>query len=148
MLLTASELAYTVLRITGAIYLTWMGIGMIRNGLRHRGSMSEAPVENSSQSVFGAWGRGLGTNLLNPKVGVFYVAMLPQFLPDGVSHLLMGCALAVVHNVEGMLWFTALIGAASLAKTWLRRAAVQRVMDTVTGTIMVGFGLKLAASHR
>nr|WP_216911414.1 LysE family transporter [Nocardia noduli] len=92
--------------------------------------------------------RGLGTNLLNPKVGVFYVAMLPQFLPDGVPPLLMGCALAVVHNIEGMLWFTALITVAELARTWLSRDSVRRAMDAVTGVVLVGFGVKLASSHR
>ena len=147
-LLTASELAYAVLRIAGAIYLVWMGIGMIRDGLRRRGVIPEDAVDDSSRGVFGAWARGLGTNLLNPKVGVFYVAMLPQFLPDGVPPLLMGCALAVVHNVEGMVWFTAIITAAGLARTWLSRDTVRRAMDTVTGTVLVGFGLKLATSHR
>ncbi|MGW5106324.1 LysE family translocator [Nocardia sp. NPDC004123] len=146
-LLTASELAYTVLRTAGAIYLVWMGIAMVRDGLRHP-STPEAAVDDSSRSTFGAWVRGLGTNLLNPKVGVFYAAMLPQFLPDGVPHLLMGCALAVVHNVEGMLWFTVIISAAGAAKTWLNRETVRRAMDTVTGAILVGFGLKLATSHR
>ncbi|WP_216905463.1 LysE family translocator [Nocardia noduli] len=147
-LLTASELAYAVLRIAGAIYLVWMGIGMVRDGLRRRGVIPGGVVDNSSRGLFGAWARGLGTNLLNPKVGVFYVAMLPQFLPDGVPPLLMGCALAVVHNVEGMVWFTAIITAAGLARTWLSRDTVRRAMDTVTGTVLVGFGLKLATSHR
>ncbi|MFE3229715.1 LysE family translocator [Nocardia sp. NPDC059228] len=147
-LLTASELAYTVLRTVGAIYLVWMGIAMVRDGLRHPATTPEAAVDDSSRSAFGAWARGLGTNLLNPKVGVFYAAMLPQFLPDGVPHLLMGCALAVVHNVEGMLWFTVIISAAGTTKTWLNRETVRRAMDTVTGAILVGFGLKLATSHR
>ncbi|MEV4123926.1 LysE family translocator [Nocardia sp. NPDC049707] len=147
-LLTTSELAYTVLRIAGAIYLVWMGTRMIRDGLLYRGAILQDAVDDSPQGVFGAWARGLGTNLLNPKVGVFYVAMLPQFLPAGVPHLLMGCALAVVHNVEGMLWFTTIITAAGLAKTWLSRDTVRRAMDMVTGTVLVGFGLKLATSHQ
>lgn len=147
-LLTASELAYTVLRVAGAVYLVWMGVAMIRNGLRRRSTTSEVAADDSPRGVFGAWTRGLGTNLLNPKVGVFYAAMLPQFLPDGVPHLLMGCMLAAVHNIEGMLWFAVIISAAGAARRWLNREAVRRAMDTVTGAVLVGFGLRLAASHR
>ncbi|MEV0707474.1 LysE family translocator [Nocardia aurea] len=147
-LATASELAYTVLRIAGATYLVWMGLTMIRDGLRRRAVNPTDTVGDSPRSVFGAWARGLGTNLLNPKVGVFYVAMLPQFLPDGVPPLLMGCALAVVHNIEGMLWFTAIITVAELARTWLSRDSVRRAMDAVTGVVLVGFGMKLATGHR
>ncbi len=147
-LATASELAYTVLRIAGATYLVWMGLTMIRDGLRRREVDPTDAVSDSPRSVFGAWARGLGTNLLNPKVGVFYVAMLPQFLPDSVPPLLMGCALAVVHNIEGMLWFTAIITVAELARTWLSRDSVRRAMDAVTGVVLVGFGMKLAAGHR
>ncbi|MEV6071141.1 LysE family translocator [Nocardia sp. NPDC052001] len=148
LLLTASELAYTSLRIAGAIYLAWMGITMIRDGLRKRATNPQATLDDSPPSAFGAWARGLGTNLLNPKVGVFYIAMLPQFLPDGVPPLLMGSLLALIHNIEGMLWFTALITAATLAKTWLSRDSVRRTMDTLTGTVLIAFGLKLAADHR
>ncbi|WP_433672177.1 LysE family translocator [Nocardia sp. CA-136227] len=147
-LLAASELAYTALRTAGAVYLAWMGIAMIREGLSSPSARSQAAVDFSPRSVVGAWVRGMGTNLLNPKVGVFYAAMLPQFLPEGMPHLVMGCALALVHNVEGIAWFTVLISAAGAAKTWLSRETVRRGMDTVTGAILLGFGLKLATSHR
>lgn len=147
-LFTASELGYAVLRVVGAIYLVWMGVGMIREGFRRGAALPEATVEAGPTGLVGAWARGVGTNLLNPKVGVFYVAMLPQFLPDGVPPLVMGCVLALVHNVEGMLWFTVIIGAAGLAKSWLSRDSVCRRVDAVTGAVVVGFGVNLAAGHR
>lgn len=146
-LLTASELAYTLLRGAGALYLCWMGITMVRAAFRPRPAVT-APSGEAPGTVFASWAKGLGTNLLNPKVGVFYVAMLPQFLAPGVPHLVMGCALALVHNVEGMAWFTVIICAAGAAKAWLDRDSVRRVMDVITGTVVVGFGLKLATSRR
>ncbi|MGX1808321.1 LysE family translocator [Nocardia sp. NPDC055321] len=146
-LLTASEVAYTALRIAGALYLMWMGLTMIRAGLR-RPPMVASDIGDMPRGIFAAWARGLGTNLLNPKVGVFYVAMLPQFLPEGVSPLLMGCLLALLHNVEGMLWFTAIIAAATLARSWLTRESVRRNLDAITGTVVVAFGVKLAATDR
>ncbi len=135
-----------MLRIAGAIYLVWMGIGMVREALRRTDAISAAPEQDSGQRLLGAWARGLGTNLLNPKVGVFYMAMLPQFLPAEGSHVLMGIAMALVHNAEGMLWFAVIICAAGWAKTWLSRASVRRAMDSLTGTVLVGFGVKLAVA--
>ncbi|MTE12383.1 hypothetical protein GLP40_06240 [Nocardia sp. CT2-14] len=92
--------------------------------------------------------RGVGTNLLNPKVGVFYMAMLPQFIPAGSSHLLMGAVMAMVHNLEGVVWFTAIICTAGLARSWLNRDRVRRTMDAVTGAVLVGFGVDLAVGRR
>src|SRR5665647_3155590 len=60
-------------------------------------------------TAWGSWRRGLLTNLLNPKIGAFYVAVLHQFIPTGTSHLAVGLLLALVHDVDGMLWFTAII---------------------------------------
>ncbi|MBV2156205.1 LysE family translocator [Kitasatospora sp. SUK 42] len=139
-LLTASQVAYEVLRWAGAAYLVWMGIGMLRN----RGdqtAVEEAPAEGG----FGyGWRRGSLTNLLNPKVGVFYVAVLPQFIPAGAPHFAAGVALTCVHVVEGVLWSTVLVGFAQVLRGWLRKPAARRLMDRVTGVVVVGFGLKLA----
>jgi threonine/homoserine/homoserine lactone efflux protein len=93
-----------------------------------------------------AWRRGVLTNLLNPKVGAFYLAVIPQFLPAHTPHLAMGLLLALVHNAEGMAWFTLLILAAHTLRGWLARRSVQRAIDRLTGTALVGFGLKLALS--
>lgn len=148
-LLTASTLAYTALRIAGTIYLIWLGLGMIRGALR-RGTISiaEPGTVEPARGILRAWVRGMGTNLLNPKVGVFYMAMLPQFIPPGSPHLLMGTAMAAVHDLEGMAWFTAIICAAGFVRTWLNRDGVRRAMDALTGTVLVAFGIDLALSRR
>ncbi|MCZ0978321.1 LysE family transporter [Streptomyces diastatochromogenes] len=86
----------------------------------------------------------MGTSLLNPKNGVFYMAMLPQFIPADAPHLLMGVVLATVHDLEGLVWFSALIFGTRLVRRWLNRASVRRGIDAVTGTVLVGFGVKLA----
>lgn len=148
-LLTVSRDAYTALRIAGACYLLWMGIGMLR-ALRRDGVL-QAPVKPSATRLRGSYRRGLTTNLLNPKVGVFYTAMLPQFIPAHTSHLAMGLLLAFIHDVEGMAWFALLIlGAARLGalmrRLRLNRRTVQRSMDAVTGTVLIGFGVDLALS--
>jgi threonine/homoserine/homoserine lactone efflux protein len=91
---------------------------------------------------------GLTTNLLNPKVGVFYLSVLPPFLPDGVNPLLASLALAAVHAVEGLLWLSLLAVLVTRAKGWLDRPSVRRRFEQVTGLVLVGFGLRLAFDHR
>ncbi|MFF3004766.1 LysE family translocator [Kitasatospora sp. NPDC057940] len=141
-LLTASQVAYEVLRWGGAAYLVWMGVGMLRS----RGGEAETEEEPAEGGFGYGWRRGTLTNLLNPKVGVFYVAVLPQFIPAGAPHFAAGVALTCVHVVEGVLWSTVLVGFARALRGWLRRPAARRLMDRVTGAVVVGFGVKLALS--
>ncbi|NUR74563.1 MAG: LysE family translocator [Hamadaea sp.] len=146
-LLTASRTAYTVMRVAGAIYLIYLGVMMLRDARRPK---TAADVDVVPVSPWRAFARGLTTNLLNPKVGVFYVAMLPQFLPADVPALPMGVLLAFVHDVEAMVWFTLIIGGVGLARRWLTGSAaaavrIRRVTDAVAGTALVALGIRLAA---
>ncbi|WP_367319442.1 LysE family translocator [Streptomyces sp. HUAS ZL42] len=149
-LLTVSQTAYTALRIAGAAYLLWMGIGLLR-ALRRRESGPALGREPQAEPLSRAFRRGFTTNLLNPKVGVFYTAALPQFIPEHTPHLAMGLLLALVHDLEAMAWFTLLILGAERLKALLRRLRIdrrtaRRSMDAVTGTVLIGFGVELALS--
>ncbi|QFY11878.1 LysE family translocator [Nonomuraea phyllanthi] len=139
-LLAASRLGYEILRWAGVAYLVWMGLRMI---LARRAAHDEP--EQAVRFVAG-FGRGLLTNLLNPKVGAFYVAMLPQFIPDEAPHAAMGLLLAGVHVAEGLVWSAVLIGFASLMSGFLRAPAVRRALDRLTGVVIVGFGIRLAVT--
>jgi threonine/homoserine/homoserine lactone efflux protein len=144
-LLTASRTAYTIMKIAGALYLAYLGARMLRDAFRKKvTAISGAPLPGRS------FLQGFTTNLLNPKVGAFYVAMLPQFLPAGVPALPMGVLLALVHDLEAMVWFGLIIGGVGLSRRWWTgesRAAtrVRRAMDAVTGTVLIGLGVKLAS---
>lgn len=157
-LLTTSQVAYTALRWAGAAYLVWFGVSMLRQTLRPKPAAdgravtsvpttAGAPEHGIGGGLMRAWATGLATNLLNPKVGVFYVAMLPQFIPADAPHLLAGVLLAGVHNLEGLAWFTLLIAGTGLARSWLSRETVHRWIDRVTGTVLIGFGVRLALSE-
>jgi threonine/homoserine/homoserine lactone efflux protein len=143
-LLTASELAYDVLRWAGAAYLLWFGARLVVRSLRPR-----AAADATGPAAGSAWraGRlGLTTNLLNPKVGIFYAALLPQFLPADGDPLLVGLLLAGVHAALSVAWFALLIGLASAFSRWLRRPGTVRAVDGITGTTLIGFGVRLALS--
>ncbi|MFF0292063.1 LysE family translocator [Kitasatospora sp. NPDC004615] len=143
-LLTASRAAYETLRWAGVCYLLWMGVQMFRN--RHQEALPESEEGDNPGGWWAGWRRGTLTNLLNPKVGVFYVAVLPPFIPAGVAHLPAGVLLTSVHVIEGTLWSAVLIGFAHTLRGWLRRPAARRMLDRVTGTAVLGFGVKLALS--
>lgn len=145
-LLTASEVAYTALRWAGAAYLVWFGVRLLLRTLRS-GPVTE-DLAGSRGSVWRAARTGLATNLLNPKIGVFYVALLPQFLPPGSDPLLPGLLLAAVHAGLTVVWFALLIAAAALLSRWLRRPGTVRAIDGVTGATLVGFGMRLALTAR
>lgn len=145
-LLAASQLAFDVLRWAGAAYVVWLGVSLVLASFRGHGLNLEGPAPRP-ESRWTGFRRGLLTNLLNPKIGVFYVAMLPQFLPDGVPAGLAGGALALVHVIEGMAWFTLLILAAHAFRAWLGRRSVQRWIDRITGGVLIGFGVKLALTR-
>jgi threonine/homoserine/homoserine lactone efflux protein len=141
-LLAASSFAYTALKWAGAAYLAWLGIKLI---LRPR-SRFDVGVGGGQQ---GNWlARGFLNNLLNPKIGVFYVSFLPQFVPAHVAAAPFIFLLAAIHAVLGVIWFTALIAATSPIKRWLARQAVVRWIDRITGAVFIGFGLRLALDRR
>ena len=146
-LLTASTLAYTVVRIAGSAYLIWLGGRLLWAALHAGGPEQPEPAAGSTSSgLRRAWLRGLSTNGLNPKIGAFYVAVLPQFIPAHANHLVAGLVLALVHDAEGMLWFSGIILAAGAARRWLSRRAARRGIDGLTGAALVGFGLTLGGS--
>ncbi|MEV0194237.1 LysE family translocator [Kitasatospora purpeofusca] len=150
-LLTASQLGYEILRWAGAAYLVRMGVGMLRSRAHAEpepedAAAADTPADGPADGLAAGWRRGLLTNLFNPKVGVFYVAVLPQFIPAGAPHFAAGVALTCVHVVEGLLWSTVLVGFAQALRGRLRRPSARRAMDRVTGLAVVGFGVKLAVS--
>lgn len=152
-LLAASQLAYRMFRGAGACYLIFLGLKL----LLRKGRLGMAMGTGESPAALGGpinvspaqWFiRGLLTNLLNPKVGMFYVTFLPQFIPSGVSITVFSVLLAAIHAAEGILWFFVLTLAIRPLARWLSRPRVVQTLDQATGTLLVGFGLGLVFEGR
>lgn len=146
-LLTASATAFTVLKLVGAAYMLFLGLRMLWGVVRGTGHVD---LDAAPRTRGGAWEhlrRGLLTNLLNPKVGAFYVAVLPHFMADGVPTAVMGLLLALVHVVESLVFFALIIAGAHSVRGLLQRPVAQRAIDAVTGTVLVLFGARLATSR-
>jgi threonine/homoserine/homoserine lactone efflux protein len=145
-LLTASHIAYEVLKLLGAAYLAWLGLNLV---LRPQTEGSLDPIEPERPRAARAnwfW-RGLLGNLLNPKVGAFYVSFLPLFVPAGVPVESYVFLLAAIHAVLGLAWFAALIVATQSLSRALRRPKVCRTLDVLVGCIFIAMGLKLVLSR-
>jgi threonine/homoserine/homoserine lactone efflux protein len=142
-LLAASQLAYTILRWIGAAYLVWTGYKMLRNP--RQSFVANGGRAHEADTSFRT---GALTNLLNPKVGVFYVSFLPQFVPPGVSVAPYILLLGAIHALLGLIWFACLILATKSIAGFLRRPATVKTCDRVTGGVFVAFGISLALESR
>ncbi|AOI60662.1 LysE family translocator [Burkholderia diffusa] len=143
-LLRASETAYAIVKLVGAAYLVSIGIKLL---LKPRTALSAGagPQTDRSAPADMFW-RGFLSNLLNPKVGVFYVTFLPQFVPAGTSVAAYSFFLACLHVALTLIWFGILISAMVPLSKFLRRPSAMRKLDKMTGGIFIAFGIKLAAS--
>lgn len=144
-LLAASTLAFNVLKWIGAAYLLWLGLNLL---LKPRDRFEVAAGDRRGGGDLTWMRRGFLTNLLNPKVGVFYVSFLPQFLPTGVQAAPFIFLLAVIHVILGSCWSATLILATRPIAGVLQRAAVVRWLDRVTGGLFLAFGVRLALERR
>ena len=142
-LIAASAVAYAALKWAGAAYLVWLGLRLIA-----RPRTAFDPGRGGPRGLGGAWRRGFLTNVLNPKVGVFYATLLPQFIPAGANVAAFSLALAAVHATLTLVWFAALIALTVPLGRWLSRPAVVRATDRLTGGVFVAFGAKLAFAGR
>ena len=145
-LLAASRFAFVVVKWAGAAYLAWLGLKLL---LKPRGTWTDAAAPGAGAS--GGWPqafrRGLLSNLLNPKVGVFYITFLPQFIPHGYNVALVSLLLTSIHVVLGLAWLSVLVALTAPLGRWLRRGPVVQALDRLTGAVFIGFGVRLALSE-
>lgn len=148
-LLAASTLAFTLLKGLGAVYLLVMGLRLIA---KPRAALNATGPAGSASQGLGdardALRRGFLTNLLNPKVGVFYVTFVPQFVPQGVNVTAFSLLLAGVHVLLTSAWFMVLIALTVPLGEFLKRAGVIKTLDRLTGCVLVAFGVRLAIAQR
>lgn len=142
-LIAVSELAYTVLKLCGAAYLAYLGVQMLIKPRSQMGEVSADSVKTQNWFL-----RGMFGNMLNPKIGIFYVSFLPQFIPQGHSPVLWTFGLVGIHLVLGALWSGLLITATRPLAHLLRREKVVKGLDRTTGGIFLLFAAKLAFSKR
>jgi threonine/homoserine/homoserine lactone efflux protein len=146
-LLAASAMAFTVVKVVGAAYLLHLGIKALRAALRRGGPLTLDLPDPGRRSSWAAFGEGLFTNVLNPKAGLFFVALVPQFVTDGapIGDALMLSLVALAGTVT---WFLVVANVVGSLRRAFARPAVRKTVDGLTGATLITLGVTLAASSR
>lgn len=142
--LASSAAEFTVLKLAGAAYLIYLGITTLRAPDR---SLAAAPDGEAHLSLRRALAQGLLSAVLNPKLGVFFITLLPQFVAPDDPAIVRSLVLAGVFDLVGILWllfYTTLLGAVGAA---LDRPGPRRAIRWVTGTVLVGLGARVAVER-
>jgi threonine/homoserine/homoserine lactone efflux protein len=162
-LVRASEVAFLVLKVAGAVYLVWLGIQSLRRSRRLRTAATgaatapetgaaTAPREESgperSGGLLAAYRAGMLTNLSNPKAAALYLALFPQFLPAGAAPLGATATLAAVQMTISASWYVLVTLVIGQVRRLLANPVVRARMDQLTGLVLVGLGVRLATLAR
>jgi len=140
-LLSTSATAYATLKLVGIAYLAYLGVKMLLSSRR--------PGEPEQATRGGRWfAQGFVSNALNPKVALFFLTFVPQFLPDSGSTLPLALLLSAVFAALYLVWFSGLIALVARASSALRRPRVKAWIERVSGGALIAFGVRLAAAGR
>lgn len=146
-ILLGSATLFTAFKVAGALYLVYLGVQAFRSAWRPQGLTLNVP-EGRQMNAKLAFRQGILSNILNPKTIVFYMAFLPQFINPEYSAVAQSLFMAALHFIIAMVWQTFLAVMVHRARVWLARPKVAQVLDSLTGVLLVGFGIKLALTQR
>lgn len=144
----ASALAFTVLKLIGALYLVWLGLRALCAAGHTETGARPPTADKPAMGALGGFRQGLLSDLANPKIGIFFTSLLPQFVDPGHSILLPFLALGAVFVLMTVLWLSAYCLIASRAAETLQRPRVKAGMARFTGIVLIALGLRLAIEHR
>ncbi|HYZ81408.1 MAG TPA: LysE family translocator [Solirubrobacteraceae bacterium] len=148
-LVRASEVAFTTLKLVGAIYLVWLGIQALRAAGRETSDeLTARPMGGAAMTARAGFRQGCLSDLANPKIGIFFTSLLPQFVSAGHPVLLPFLILGAVFVVMTVMWLAAYTLVAARAAEMLRRPRVRAMLDRITAVVLIALGLRLAAEHR
>jgi threonine/homoserine/homoserine lactone efflux protein len=150
-ILRESARVYEWVKLAGAVYLVYIGVRSLwgaRKSIAPAESDSVLEANNDRSGPFRSFGEGLFTNLLNPKVAIFYLTFLPQFIAPGESVLRKSLFLASIHVLMGLMWLCSYAMLLDRMSHVLTRPSVRRKLEAFTGAVLVAFGLRLAMERR
>jgi len=142
-ILATSAEAFTFVKLAGAAYLVFLGVQTLRSSFRHETVAAVAPRRGTSPFL-----QGLLSNVLNPKVAVFYLTFMPQFMSPDDNVLARSLAFAVAHGIMGMAWLSAYAYVLSRISVVLGRSGVRQWLERVTGGVLIALGVRLALERR
>jgi len=142
-ILATSAEAFTIVKLVGAAYLAYLGVQALRSSLGDHAIDVRSPRRGANPFV-----QGVFSNVLNPKVAVFYLTFLPQFMSPGDNVLARSLAFAFAHGVMGIVWLSAYAYALSRISAVLGGDGVRRWLERATGGVLIALGARLALERR
>jgi threonine/homoserine/homoserine lactone efflux protein len=134
------------IKVAGGLYLLYLGISSLVRARRAKTSVAAGNFSRRAYSRKAGFGAGALSTLLNPKVGLFYLAVVPQFIPHGGNTLDTAMVLGVIESVIGFLYLAAVSIAAAKAMAWLQRPRVSSWLERGSSGIIAALGLGVLAS--
>ena len=150
-ILAASARAFEIVKWVGAAYLFYLGAMALRRAARAAAPALSQSAGASGKDRSGWWGgfaEGMLTNVLNPKVALFYLTFLPQFIAPGDPVLRVSLFLASLHVVMGLVWLTIYSRALHKLNATMTRSGVRRAIEAATGGLLMALGARLAFAKR
>jgi threonine/homoserine/homoserine lactone efflux protein len=147
-LLSASATAFTIVKLLGAVYLVYIGAKMLL--ARANGIGPEMRLQTSAVSLAVVFRQGFITNVVNPKVALFFLAFLPQFIDaDAPSKLLAFLLLGLIFDFNGTLWNVLVAWVSARTATMVRNTRrLHRWIERLLGTLFIYLGIRLAVLQR
>ncbi len=147
-LLRASEPAFAALKLAGAGYLVYLGVTTLAGAVRtHRPDALDRGRSPRLSTVV-AYRQGVLSNLGNPKTVVFFTSLLPQFVPAGRTSFAVLIVLGLIFAAMTLAWLSCYAVVVERAGNVLRRPRPRRALESLTGSVLVGLGLRLALTER
>ncbi|UOE53534.1 LysE family translocator [Bacillus sp. CMF12] len=141
-ILMQSAAAFEIIKYAGAVYLIYLGLTSFISMKKKIDTGIETEVKSNMKKS--AFKQGLLSNVLNPKVAMFFLTFLPQFVKTGENASQQLIIMGIIYTLLSISWFFIYVYFINYMREWLMSPKVQRVMDKATGLVLIGFGLKLA----
>ena len=142
-IIVKSAFLFSVFKYFGAAYLVFLGIKTLWALKLNKMATTEMPAESKYEGK-SCFKQGFLTNLLNPKVAVFFLTFLPQFVNSDSHHFVPFLIMGITYTLLTVVWFFFYIYLLNQIRTFMKKPKTQSVMEGITGSVLIGFGIKLA----
>jgi RhtB (resistance to homoserine/threonine) family protein len=139
-----SALLFSILKYVGAVYLTYLGVKALWS-LKKKDEKTSVEINKKNQFInTSCFKQGFLTDFLNPKVAVFFLTFLPQFVVHGSNTLFPFLIMGITYTVMTAIWFLLYVYLIDHISAFMKRPKMKKIIEGITGTILIGFGIKLA----
>jgi RhtB (resistance to homoserine/threonine) family protein len=143
-IIVKSALLFSLFKYVGAVYLVYLGVKTLWS-LKEKKEISDIELKTKSQFANSScFKQGFLTNILNPKVAVFFLTFLPQFVDPGSNTLVPFLIMGITYTLLTAVWFFLYVYLIHQISAFMKKPKTQTIIEGITGTILIGFGLKLA----